>query len=65
VAKSAPSITALEFRMLDTLGILFSTVMILVVIFNAVRLDRVQPWFQTLKDDGVAVKTARTWHRRG
>ena len=37
-----------EFRMLDTLGILISTIMMLIVIFRAVRLDRVQAWFQTI-----------------
>jgi hypothetical protein len=34
--------------MLDMLGILFSTVAVLVVIVRAVRFDRVQPWFQPL-----------------
>jgi hypothetical protein len=34
--------------MLDTLGILISTIMMLIVIFRAVRLDRVQAWFQTI-----------------
>lgn len=38
-----------ELRMLDMLGILFSSVMILIVVVRAVRLDSVQPWFQNVK----------------
>ncbi len=32
--------------MLDMIGIAFSSVMMIVVIVQAVRLDRDQPWFQ-------------------
>lgn len=32
--------------MLDLTGILFSTILMILVILNAVRLDRSQPWFQ-------------------
>jgi hypothetical protein len=35
--------------MLDLIGIMFSSVMMLIVIVQAVRLDRIQPWFQALK----------------
>jgi hypothetical protein len=35
--------------MLDLTGILFSSVMMLMAIVRAVRMDRVQPWFQTVK----------------
>jgi hypothetical protein len=34
--------------MLDVTGILFSSLMMLFVVVRAVRLDRTQPWFQTL-----------------
>jgi hypothetical protein len=32
--------------MLDLLGILFSTIMMVLVILRAVRLDSTQPWFR-------------------
>jgi hypothetical protein len=51
--------------MLDTLGILFSTVMILIVVFKAVRLDRSEPWFETLKDDAASPPGTRARDRRG
>ena len=35
--------------MLDLTGIMFSSVMMLMVIVRAVRLDRIQPWFQAIK----------------
>ena len=52
--------------MLDLAGILFSSVMMLIVIVQAVRLDREQAWFQTLsrKPDAAKQKTP-TWRRRG
>ena len=50
--------------MLDTVGILFSTVMIAYVVLQAVRLDRVQAWFQVLKADGAPAPAPRTWNRR-
>ncbi len=48
--------------MLDLTGIMFSSVMMLMVIVRAVRMDQTQPWFQALKrkDKPVAVK-ARSW----
>jgi hypothetical protein len=36
---------------LDVLGILFSGVMMLIVIFRAVQLDRTQPWFAAAPPD--------------
>ena len=48
--------------MLDLAGILFSSVMMLMVIVQAVRLDRVQPWFQTIaRKDKPAEQQARAW----
>ena len=32
--------------MLDLTGIMFSTIMMLMVIYNAIKLDRTLPWFQ-------------------
>jgi hypothetical protein len=50
--------------MLDLTGILFSSVLMLIVIVRALQFDRTQPWFQkiTRKDDP---KTAsqRAWRR--
>lgn len=52
--------------MLDLTGIMFSSVMMLMVIVRAVRLDRLQPWFQTVerKEKPVDEKT-RAWRRPG
>jgi hypothetical protein len=35
--------------MLDTAGILFSSLMMLTIIVRSVRLDRLQPWFQAIE----------------
>jgi hypothetical protein len=35
--------------MLDLTGILFSSIMMLLVIVRAVRMDQRQPWFQSIK----------------
>jgi hypothetical protein len=35
--------------MLDLTGIMFSSIMMLIVIIRAVRADRQDPWFQTVK----------------
>jgi hypothetical protein len=52
-------------RMLDLAGILFSSVMMLVVLVQAVRLDRTQPWFQRIKRSDKPVEpTTQTWRRR-
>jgi hypothetical protein len=51
--------------MLDLAGILFSSVMMLVVLVQAVRLDRTQPWFQRIKRSDKPVEpTTQTWRRR-
>lgn len=51
--------------MLDLTGILFSSIMMLIVIVRAVRMDRSQPWFQTIKpkQDAVTAKD-QAWRRR-
>jgi hypothetical protein len=51
--------------MLDLTGILFSSVMMLMVIVRAVQLDRAQPWFQALKrKETPASANKRAWQRR-
>nr|WP_294517402.1 hypothetical protein [uncultured Rhodopila sp.] len=49
--------------MLDIVGILFSSVMMFVVIIRAVKLDRIQPWFQTIKPVDAADKAIPIWRR--
>jgi hypothetical protein len=51
--------------MLDTIGILFSTLMILTIVVRAVRLDRRQPWFQPIKPkEKPASKVTPVWRRQ-
>jgi hypothetical protein len=51
--------------MLDITGILFSTLMIAYVVVQAVKLDRIQAWFQALKSDAAPAAVGhRTWNRR-
>jgi hypothetical protein len=51
--------------MLDLIGILFSSVMMLFVIVRALQLDRVQPWFQTVRRQQVSTPAAEApWRRR-
>jgi hypothetical protein len=50
-----------EYRMLDIAGILFSTVMLLIVVIQALRLDRSQAWFQTIKPK--SRPAGRPWSR--
>lgn len=51
--------------MLDLTGILFSSVMMLIVIVRALQLDRVQPWFQTVKPRQTRAPAAQTpWKPR-
>lgn len=51
--------------MLDLTGILFSSVMMLMVIIRAVKLDSAQAWFPALKRNDVPVSTAqRSWQRQ-
>ena len=37
--------------MLDLLGILFSTIMMVLVILRAIQLDSTQPWFRPAKTE--------------
>jgi hypothetical protein len=49
--------------MLDLTGIMFSSVMMLIVILRAVQLDRTQPWFQKVKrKETIVVQTP--WKRQ-
>jgi hypothetical protein len=50
--------------MLDLIGIMFSSVMMLIVIVQAVRLDRIQPWFQALKPKTKSVESKQSWRQR-
>ena len=59
--------------MLDLMGIMFSSVIMLFVIVRAVQLDSTQPWFQTIArnkgpagDDagGTDSGDGRTWRMR-
>jgi hypothetical protein len=50
--------------MLDLAGIMFSSVMMLVIIVRAVRLDRIQPWFQTVKRNESADAGPPAWRQR-
>jgi hypothetical protein len=50
--------------MLDMAGIMFSSVMMLMIIVRSVRLDRLQPWFQAIERKTPAGDVTRTWRRR-
>jgi hypothetical protein len=51
--------------MLDLTGIMFSSVMMLMVIIRALQLDRAQPWFQQVKRKGPPTPAnKRAWQRR-
>jgi hypothetical protein len=51
--------------MLDLTGIMFSSIMMLIVITRAVRLDGLQPWFQAVKRAVPAqTEKTRTWRRQ-
>jgi hypothetical protein len=51
--------------MLDLTGIMFSSVMMLMVIIRALRLDREQPWFQKLKrKEGPSSSERPIWQRK-
>ena len=51
--------------MLDLTGILFSSIMMLMVIVRAVQLDSVHPWFQQVKLKGApASVNQRPWQRQ-
>ena len=49
--------------MLDLTGITLSCLVMMLIIIRAVRLDRVQPWFQTIKLKS-AVTSAKVWQRK-
>ncbi len=51
--------------MLDLTGILFSSIMMLMVIIRAVRLDAIQPWFQQVKlKESATSANQRPWQRQ-
>jgi hypothetical protein len=51
--------------MLDLTGIMFSSVMMLMVIVRALQIDRTQPWFQKVKRKEAPTPTdKRAWQRR-
>jgi hypothetical protein len=51
--------------MLDLTGIMFSSIMMLMVIVQALRLDSSQPWFQKIKrTEGSPPPDKRFWQRR-
>ena len=60
--------------MLDLMGIMFSSVIMLFIIVRAVQLDSTQPWFQAVTRtkgpagtdaDGTASGEGRTWRMQG
>jgi hypothetical protein len=51
--------------MLDLTGIMFSSIMMLMVVVRAVQLDRTQPWFQAIKlKQKPAGEKTRSWLRK-
>jgi hypothetical protein len=51
--------------MLDLTGIMFSSVMMLIVIIRALQLDSVQPWFQKVKRKEAPIPVhQRSWQRK-
>jgi hypothetical protein len=51
--------------MLDLTGIVFSSVMMLIVIVRALQLDRAQPWFQKVKRrEAPTPDHQRAWQRQ-
>jgi hypothetical protein len=50
--------------MLDLFGIMFSSVIMLMVIIRAAQLDRLQPWFQKVKrEDAPVAVEKQVWRR--
>ena len=49
--------------MIDNFAILFSTLMVLYVVWRAVKLDRVRPWFETRSMYEKALPQAATAHK--
>jgi hypothetical protein len=53
-----------ECGMLDLTGILFSSVMMLIVVVRALQLDRAQPWFPAVRRKQAADAAGpRVWRR--
>lgn len=51
--------------MLDVAGIIFSSVMMLIVIVRAVRMDPLQPWFAPVKrKEQPIAQTKQKWRRK-
>ena len=51
--------------MLDLTGIMFSSIMMLIVIIRALQLDHTQPWFPTMKrNDTLTEAGKRAWQRQ-
>jgi hypothetical protein len=50
--------------MLDLTGIMFSSIMMLMVIVRAVQLDRIQPWFQTIRKEKPGGERTHSWRRK-
>ena len=46
--------------MLDQLAILFSTIMLVIVIVRAVKMDRAQPWYEPLQKPDAKAAGAKT-----
>ena len=54
-----------ECRMLDLTGIMFSSIMMLMVVIRALQMDSSQPWFQKIKrKEGAPPPDKRFWQRR-
>jgi len=54
-----------EWHVLDLTGIMFSSIMMLIVIVRAVRADRTEAWFQTVKRREAPVEEKKSgWRRR-
>lgn len=50
--------------MLDLTGILFSSIMMLMVVIRAVQLDATEAWFPALKRKPAQIPDQRTWQRQ-
>lgn len=53
--------------MLDLTGIMFSSIMMLLVVLRALQLGRTEPWFQSIKKRTEEKAKAKqpVWRRRG
>ncbi len=51
--------------MLDLLGIMVSSIMMLIIVVRGIKLDRTQPWFQAVVlDKDKMINQPRKWQRR-